>query len=89
MFSYNFCCFISYNEWMCNLSIFGQILRIIIGLVFIAFAWFGPQTSLLDFEHMSLWNLGWLGVIPLISGIAAFCPIYAVLGCGHKHNHNH
>ena len=27
---------------------------------------------------------GWLGIIPLVSGIAAFCPIYAVLGLGHK-----
>ena len=69
---------------MCNLSIFSQLLRIILGIILLALAWFGPQTSLLSLEWMSLWRLGWLGLIPLISGIAAFCPIYAVLGFNHK-----
>jgi hypothetical protein len=73
---------------MCNLSIFSQVFRIVIGAVFIALAWFGPQTDILSFEWMYMWRLGWLGLIPLISGIAAFCPIYAVLGFGHKH-HDH
>lgn len=70
---------------MCNVGGIGQILRIVMGLALIASAWFGPQTSLLSFELMYLWRLGWLGLIPLISGIAAFCPIYAVLGLGHSH----
>lgn len=69
---------------MCNVNGVGQILRIVIGLILIALAWFGPQTSLLSFEWLYLWKLAWLGLIPLISGIAAFCPIYAVLGFGHK-----
>ncbi|MBE9567897.1 MAG: DUF2892 domain-containing protein [Proteobacteria bacterium] len=72
---------------MCNLNIWGQVLRIVFGLILIALAWFGPQTSLLDFELMHLWRLGWIGLVPLISGIAAFCPIYAVLGRGHQHRH--
>jgi Inner membrane protein YgaP-like, transmembrane domain len=71
---------------MCNLGIFSQLSRIIFGFMLIALAWFGPQTSILEFEWMYLWRLGWLGLIPLISGIAAFCPIYAVLGFGHKPN---
>jgi len=69
---------------MCNVSGIGQFLRVLFGLLLIALAWFGPQTSLLGFEWMHLWKFGWLGLIPLISGIAAFCPIYAVLGFGHK-----
>ncbi len=69
---------------MCNLSLFSQLLRIALGIILIAFAWLGPQTLLLNTEWMSLWRIGWLGLIPLISGIAAFCPVYAVLGCGHK-----
>lgn len=73
---------------MCNLSIFSQVLRIVFGAVLIALAWYGPQTDILSFEWMYMWRLGWLGLIPLISGIAAFCPIYAVLGFGHKH-HDH
>ncbi|MCG6936936.1 MAG: DUF2892 domain-containing protein [Gammaproteobacteria bacterium] len=74
---------------MCNLSTFSQIFRIILGLILIALAWFGPETSIIDYEWMELWNFGWLGFIPLISGLAAFCPVYAVLGCGHKHKHDH
>lgn len=73
---------------MCNLNVFAQIFRIIFGLLLVALAWFGPQTSLLPPELMKLWHLGWLGLIPLITGILAFCPIYAVLGIGHKHK-NH
>lgn len=71
---------------MCNLNFFAQLLRIIFGVILIALAWFGPQTSLLRPDLMYLWNFGWLGIIPLVSGIAAFCPIYAVLGLGHKHD---
>lgn len=72
---------------MCNLGLFSQVLRIILGIILIALAWFGPQTSILSFEWMHMWRLGWIGIIPLISGIAAFCPIYAVFGFGHKpHN---
>ena len=69
---------------MCNLGILSQAFRIVFGLVLIALAWFGPQSNLLTFEWMYLWRLGWLGLIPLISGIAAFCPVYAVFGFGHK-----
>jgi len=71
---------------MCNVNVLGQFLRVLFGLILIALAWFGPQTSILSFELMYLWKFGWIGLIPLISGIAAFCPIYAVLGFGHKHN---
>ena len=70
---------------MCNLNIWSQVLRVVLGLGLIALAWYGPQTDILTFEWMHLWKLGWVGLIPLISGIAAFCPIYAVLGLGHKH----
>jgi len=69
---------------MCNVSGIGQFLRIFFGFILIALAWFGPQTSWLAFEQMYLWNLGWAGFIPLLSGISAFCPVYAVLGFGHK-----
>lgn len=71
---------------MCNVSNIGQFLRILVGLIFIALAWFGPQTSILSFELMHLWKFGWLGLIPLLSGISAFCPIYAVLGFTEKQN---
>lgn len=69
---------------MCNLKLSSQLIRILIGLALISLTWLGPQSRLLDREMMDLWYLGWLGIVPLLSGIAAFCPIYAVLGFGHK-----
>lgn len=69
---------------MCNVNVVGQILRMLLGLILIALAWFGPQTSILDNELIRLWNLGWLGLFPLLTGIAAFCPVSAVFGIGHK-----
>jgi len=73
---------------MCNLSIFGQVLRMLFGAILIALAWLGPQTNLLSFELMWLWKFGWLGFIPLLSGISAFCPVYAVLGFSHRGKSN-
>ena len=69
---------------MCNLNVFSQILRIVIGLVLVLAAWFGPQTDLLDPQVKYIWLFGWIGLVPLISGIAAFCPLYAVMGRGHN-----
>jgi len=46
-----------------------RILRIIVGLVVLSLAFVGPQTA---------W--GYLGVIPLLTGIVGFCPLYALLG---------
>ncbi|PCI09213.1 MAG: hypothetical protein COB77_00460 [Gammaproteobacteria bacterium] len=69
---------------MCNLNISGQLIRIIFGLLLIALVWLGPQTQLLTVEHMRQWYLGWLGLLPLISGTVAFFPVYAILGDGHK-----
>ena len=69
---------------MCNVGSIDQLLRILSGVVLLVLAWFGPDTSILSFELLHLWKLGWLGLIPLLSGLAAFCPIYAVLGLGHR-----
>jgi hypothetical protein len=69
---------------MCNLKLSSQLIRILIGLALISLTWLGPQSRLLDREMIDLWSLGWLGIVPLLSGIAAFCPIYAVFGYGHK-----
>ena len=43
--------------------------RIVLGLALVALVFVGPQT----------W-LGWIGLIPLATGIAGFCPLYQVLG---------
>ena len=52
-----------------NIGRFDQILRIVIGLIFIAFAYF---------EITGSW--AYLGVVPLFTGLVRWCPIYSVLG---------
>ena len=46
-----------------------RALRIIVGLVLISLALFGPQTA---------W--GWIGLVPLITGIVGWCPAYSAFG---------
>ena len=43
--------------------------RIVIGLVLISLAFWGPESA---------W--GWIGVIPLATGLLGWCPPYAMLG---------
>ncbi len=44
-------------------------LRLLLGLVLIALVFVGPQTP---------W--GWVGLIPLITALVGFCPLYRLLG---------
>lgn len=46
-----------------------RALRIIVGLGLIALTQVGPQTP---------W--GWIGVVPLLTGLVGFCPAYTLLG---------
>lgn len=46
-----------------------RILRIVLGLVLISLVFVGPQT---------VW--GWIGVVPLLTGLVGFCPLYALIG---------
>ena len=46
-----------------------RALRIILGLALIALVFVGPQTA---------W--GWVGVVPLATGLVGFCPLYRLLG---------
>lgn len=51
-----------------------RALRVIVGLVLIALVFVGPKTP-----------LGWIGIVPLLTGIVGFCPAYRLLGlstCG-------
>jgi hypothetical protein len=58
----------------CNVGIAERIVRVAVGLLLIAYAipiWFAP----------SAWNwIGWIGVIPLVTGLVGMCPLYSVLG---------
>ncbi len=46
-----------------------RALRVIAGAVLISLVFIGPQT---------LW--GWLGVVPLATGLIGSCPVYSLLG---------
>jgi len=48
-----------------NVGGFDRILRIVAGLVLLALVFIGPKTA---------W--GWIGLIPLATGIFSFCPMY-------------
>ncbi len=53
-----------------------RLIRILIGVALIAIVFVGPKT---------VW--GWIGVIPLLTGLIGWCPPYALLGintCGKK-----
>lgn len=52
-----------------NVGGIDRVLRIIIGLVLIALVFVGPQTT---------W--GWIGVVPLATGLIGWCPPYSIFG---------
>jgi ABC-type polysaccharide/polyol phosphate export permease len=52
-----------------NVGSLDRMLRILVGLVLIACVFVGPQTP---------W--GWVGLIPLLTGLVRFCPAYTLLG---------
>ena len=44
-------------------------LRVIAGIVVLSLVFVGPRT-----------NWGWLGLIPLATGLTGYCPLYQMLG---------
>jgi hypothetical protein len=53
----------------CNEGNLDRVVRIIVGLALIAIVFVGPQTA---------W--GWIGVVPLLTGLFGYCPAYSLLG---------
>jgi Protein of unknown function (DUF2892) len=57
-----------------NVGAVDRVVRIIVGLLLIAYAipvWFAPSN----------WNwIGWIGVIPLLTGVFGNCPVYTFIG---------
>jgi hypothetical protein len=57
-----------------NVGIVDRVVRIVIGLVLIAYA------VPLGFPATG-WNwVGWVGVVPLITGLFGMCPAYRLIG---------
>ena len=51
-----------------NVGTADRIVRIVLGLVLISLVFVGPRTP---------W--GWLGLVPLATGLVRFCPLYCPL----------
>jgi len=56
---------------MKNVGGIDRILRIVIGAVLIALVFVMPET-------FNPW--GWIGVVPLLTGLFNFCPFYSLIG---------
>jgi len=52
----------------CNVGGFDRIARIVLGVALIAFAFLGDQ----------IW--AYVGVVPLVTGLVGFCPLYPIIG---------
>ena len=58
----------------CNVGGIDRVLRIVVGLVLIGLA---------ASNVVGIW--GWIGIVPLATGLLKFCPLYTILGiksCG-------
>ena len=58
-----------------NVGIFDRFARIVVGAALLVFAlgYLAPGTG---------WNwVGWIGVIPILTGLVGTCPLYSLLGC--------
>jgi hypothetical protein len=63
-----------------NVGIIDRIIRILLGAALLTFA--------LTSESVAA-KFGWIGVIPLLTAFAGFCPLYSLLGmnsCACKKN---
>jgi len=61
-----------------NESTSDRAIRILFGAALVSLVFFGPQSA---------W--GWLGLIPIVTGLVGFCPLYRLFGidaCRVKHN---
>ena len=57
-----------------NVGTIDRIARVVLGLALIAFAlgYIAPGTG---------WNwVGWIGVVPILTAVVGWCPLYALLG---------
>ncbi len=59
-----------------NTGIIDRTIRVIIGLAVLSLVMIGPQSA---------W--GFLGLIPLASGIFGYCPVYHLLGINTRTGH--
>lgn len=46
-----------------------RVARVVLGVALLALVFVGPKT----------W-IGWFGLVPLVTGLVGFCPLYRLLG---------
>ena len=46
-----------------------RVLRVILGLAVLSLVFIGPKT-----------NWGYLGLVPLLTGLVGYCPLYRIVG---------
>nr|WP_210203452.1 DUF2892 domain-containing protein [Breoghania corrubedonensis] len=56
-----------------NMGSADRVIRVVVGIALIAFALAGPVD--IDWK----W-IGWIGVIPLVTALIGWCPLYTILG---------
>jgi hypothetical protein len=57
-----------------NVGVFDRLARIVVGAALLVFAlgYLAPGTG---------WNwVGWIGVIPILTGLVGTCPLYSLFG---------
>jgi hypothetical protein len=52
-----------------NAASWDRIARVLLGIGLLALVFVGPQTP-----------YGWIGLVPLATGLAGFCPLYRLFG---------
>jgi hypothetical protein len=55
--------------FLINEAGFDRLIRVAIGLALLALVFVGPKVA---------W--GWIGIVPLATGLVGFCPLYRLLG---------
>ena len=61
-----------------NVGMWDRILRVVVGIALIAWALgYGPAFGV----PTTSWAwVGWIGLIPLVTGLIGYCPAYAMIG---------
>jgi len=54
---------------MSNEGTIDRVLRVVAGAIILSLAFVGPQTP---------W--GYIGIVPILTGVIGFCPVYKILG---------
>ena len=52
-----------------NEGMIDRVLRVIVGLAIMSLVFIGPQTP---------W--AWIGLVPLVTGLVGYCPVYSLFG---------